>query len=439
MSMKAKIYEQQKDGWTTKDEDLESYLRSMSNTPSFIFVDSKNLKGNQPESTSLHYMLEGFYSMPNDIWTKVHWESNGYYGCSDGRDEDIDRHDTWFRFLVKQLFEKPGKEFPQDYDYSWDKLGFFTTWKKSGRKCMLCLDCPDDLVKGMRKSLDTASPDHFIVDPYAFHQVAIRGIVNLYDKSIWRIRDVVRTVEKAGSVERINSGLSTNIGASLQTRPKARKPTVDYDHLHEAARHVIHSTETLQVSTQLLEQIILRHKDRLNWLGNIPEEEKVCMRQVGDNLVFYYGMIHAFKCRSESMQARHQNEIQLVRILTNSQDRSTYEAGKSNEELQAFNTVAQYHSHVAAIDSAAMKVIAALTAAFLPATFVSAIFSMSFFNNGGDNGTSAGGAGGAGGGDEGWSLSDKFWIYWAFAVPLTVATIILLAFSKQIMRRLGMV
>ncbi|KAF3172468.1 hypothetical protein TWF225_005226 [Orbilia oligospora] len=341
-------------------------------------------------------MLEGFYNMPNDIWTKVHWESNGYYGCSDGRDEDIDRHDTWFRFLVKQLFEKPGKQFPQDYDYSWDKLGFFTTWKKSGRKCMLCLDCPDDLVKGMRKSLDTASPDHFIVDPYAFHQVAIRGIVNLYDKSIWRIRDVVRTVEK--------------------TRPKTRKPEVDYDHLHEAARHVIHSTETLQVSTQLLEQIILRHKDRLNCLGNIPEEEKVCMRQVGDNLMFYYGMIHAFKCRSESMQARHQNEIQL-----------------------AFNTVAQYHSHVAAIDSAAMKVIAALTAAFLPATFVSAIFSMSFFNNGGDNGTSAGGADGAGGGDEGWSLSDKFWIYWAFAVPLTVATIILLAFSKQIMRRLGMV
>ncbi|KAK6508695.1 hypothetical protein TWF506_010773 [Arthrobotrys conoides] len=395
----------------------------MSTAPSFVFAESDILKGNQPSSTSLHYMLEEFYQMPNDIWSKVHWESNGYYGCSDGRDEDFGRHDTWFRFLVKQLFEKPGKKFPQDYDYDWDKLGFFTTWKKAGRKCMLCLDCPEDLVQGMRKTLDTASPDHFVVDPYAFHQVAIRGIVNLYDKSIWRIRDVVRTVEKAGLIERVNSGLFNNIGASSQTRPKARKPEVDYDHLHEAARHVIHSTETLQVSTQLLEQMIMRQRDRVSWLPNIPEEEMVCMRQIGDNLMFYHGMIHAFKCRSESMQARHQNEIQL-----------------------AFNTVAQYHSHVAAIDSAAMKVIAALTAAFLPATFVSAIFSMSFFNNGGDNGTSAGGGGGggssdgaSGGNDEGWSLSDKFWIYWAFAVPLTVATIVLLAFSKQIMRRLNMI
>ncbi|RVD86150.1 uncharacterized protein DFL_004440 [Arthrobotrys flagrans] len=396
MSIKAKIYERRGDGWVAMDNDLEGYLRSMSNEPSFIFADSKSLKGNEATSAPLHYMLQHFYGMPNDIWTKVHWESNGYYGCSDGRDEDADRHDTWFRFLVKQLFEKPGKAFPQDYDYTWDKLGFFTTWKKSGRKCMLCLDCPEDLVKNMRKSLDTASRDHFVVDPYAFHQIAVRGIVNLYDKSIWKIRDVVRTVEK--------------------TRPKARKPDVDYDHLHEAARHVIHSTETLLVSTQLLEQMMLRQRDRVNWLVNAPEEEKVCMRQVGDNLMFYHGMIHAFKCRSESMQARHQNEIQL-----------------------AFNTVAQYHSHVAAVDSAAMKVIAALTAAFLPATFVSAIFSMSFFNNGGDNGTSASGGDGGGGGDEGWSLSDKFWIYWAFAIPLTVATIVLLAFSSKIMRRLGMV
>ncbi|KAK6512601.1 hypothetical protein TWF481_001484 [Arthrobotrys musiformis] len=348
MSIKVRIYERSKDGWVAKEDTLESYLGSMSDEPSFIFAQSESLQGNQSTSMSLHHMLQGFYGMPNDIWSKVHWESNGYYGCSDGRDSDMDRHDTWFRFLVKQIFEVPGKKFPNEYDYDWDKLGFFTTWKKSGRKCMLCLDCPDDLVKSMRKSLDTTSRDHFVVEPYAFHQIAVRGIVNLYDKSIWKIRDVVRTVEKAGLQERIDSGLSSNIRNPSQTRPKARKPAVDYNHLHEAARHVIHSTETLIVSTQVLEQMMLRHKDRLNSLVNAPEEEKVCMRQIGDNLMFYHTMIHAFKCRSESMQARHQNEIQL-----------------------AFNTVAQYHSHVAAVDSAAMKVIAALTAAFLPATFVS--------------------------------------------------------------------
>ncbi|KAK6527305.1 hypothetical protein TWF281_010491 [Arthrobotrys megalospora] len=359
-------------------------------------------------------MLQDFYRMPNEIWSKVHWESNGYYGCSDG---ELNRHDTWFRFLVKQLYEKPGgRPFPEDYDYRWYKLGFFTTWSQSGPKCMLCLDCPEELVISMRNSLDVASKDQFLVDPYSFHQIAVRGVVNLYDASIWKLRDVVRTVEKAGLKERVDSGLSnySNTTTSSQTRPTQRKPEVDYNHLHEAARHVIHSTETLLVSTQLMEQMMLRQKERLNWLVNAPEEEKICMRQVGDNLMFYHGMIHAFKCRSESMQERHQNEIQL-----------------------AFNTVAQYHSHVAAVDSAAMKVIAALTAAFLPATFVSAIFSMSFFNNGGDNGPSS--SGGGGDSNEGWSLSDKFWIYWAFAIPLTIATIVLLAFSKKIMRWLQLI
>ncbi|KAK6329775.1 hypothetical protein TWF730_006074 [Orbilia blumenaviensis] len=392
MSIKVDIYEldRGKDGWKNSSEDLKAYLESRPTTPSFIFASADHLKGNQSESKSLHAMLENFYRMPNEIWTKVHWESNGYYGCSD---EEVDRHDTWYRFLVKQIYEEDGKEFPKDYGYSWDKLGFFTTWSKAGPKCMLCLDCPDDLIQNMKASLNKVSRDQFFADPYSFHQIAIRGIVNLYDKSIWKIRDVVRTVEKS--------------------RPKMRKPEVDYDHLHEAARHVIHSTETLLVSTQLLEQMMMRQRDRMNSLTYAPEEEKICMRQVGDNLMFYHSMIHAFKCRSESMQARHQNEIQL-----------------------AFNTVAQYHSHVAAVDSAAMKVIAVLTAAFLPATFVSAIFSMSFFNNGGDNGTSAGGGDGGG---ESWSLSDKFWIYWAFAVPLTAVTIFLLTISNRILRYLNMI
>ena len=56
------------------------------------FASSKSLKGNDATSPSLRRMLEKFYGMPGDIWTEVHWESNGYYGCNDGRDEDIDRH-----------------------------------------------------------------------------------------------------------------------------------------------------------------------------------------------------------------------------------------------------------------------------------------------------------------------------------------------------------
>lgn len=61
-------------------------------------------------------------------------------------------------------------------------------------------------------------------------------------------------------------------------------------------------------------------------------------------------------------------------------------------------------------DSAAIKTVAFVTLAFLPPTFVSAIFSMSFFSFSSDSG---------------WIVSDKFWLYWVFSVPITLVSILI--------------
>ncbi|MCJ1283554.1 hypothetical protein MMC26_002884, partial [Xylographa opegraphella] len=60
-------------------------------------------------------------------------------------------------------------------------------------------------------------------------------------------------------------------------------------------------------------------------------------------------------------------------------------------------------------DSASMKTIAVLTMAFLPATWVAALFAMPLFNW---NGTP----------DEP-LVYDRFWIYWALTLPLTAAVL----------------
>lgn len=57
-----------------------------------------------------------------------------------------------------------------------------------------------------------------------------------------------------------------------------------------------------------------------------------------------------------------------------------------------------------------MKTIAFVTLAFLPPTFICALFSMSFFNYS-DSGD--------------WAVSNKFWVYWAFAVPATLTAFVL--------------
>jgi glutamate-1-semialdehyde 2,1-aminomutase len=80
-------------------------------------------------------------------------------------------------------------------------------------------------------------------------------------------------------------------------------------------------------------------------------------------------------------------------------------------------------------DSTSMKILALISAFFLPGTFVATLFSMSMFQwqpNGNGNGTEGAGGGGNNGGDGGGNavLSNNFWIYWAVAIPLTALTLI---------------
>ncbi|GAB7366326.1 hypothetical protein MBLNU230_g8126t1 [Neophaeotheca triangularis] len=116
------------------------------------------------------------------------------------------------------------------------------------------------------------------------------------------------------------------------------------------------------------------------------------------DLDFHNSMLSCLLQRSKALEARLQNEMNL-----------------------AFHTNAQHDSLVSSSiaeaskrDSNATKAISILGMVFLPGTFVSAIFSMSFFHH----------APSSDGGSEEWRLSSEFWMYWAVAIPLTVATIV---------------
>jgi hypothetical protein len=83
-----------------------------------------------------------------------------------------------------------------------------------------------------------------------------------------------------------------------------------------------------------------------------------------------------------------------------------------NEIQLAFNIVSQYDSNTSVVigratryDSYSMRTIAFLTLAFLPATFISALSSMSFLDFDAENG---------------WTVSSKIWLYFAIAGPVTL-------------------
>lgn len=97
-----------------------------------------------------------------------------------------------------------------------------------------------------------------------------------------------------------------------------------------------------------------------------------------------------------------------------------------------YNMVAQMDSRLSARlaasagqDSTSMKILAFISALYLPGSFVSSLFSMSIFQwphssdaSGSDSGN------GNGSSNAGDVVSTLFWVYWATAIPLTAITLI---------------
>ncbi|KNG45209.1 hypothetical protein DDE82_001768 [Stemphylium lycopersici] len=123
----------------------------------------------------------------------------------------------------------------------------------------------------------------------------------------------------------------------------------------------------------------------------------------------------------------------LIEVLVAMYDQSAYNmiAQRDSQIMTGLGEAARNDSQVmkelgaaAREDSSAMRTIAVVTMAFLPPTFLSAVFSMSFFNytppQDGRSGE--------------WSISEKFWIYWAFAVPLTALTLGIWVLRQRWMR-----
>lgn len=334
------------------------------------------------------------FKMPETWWSEHNKNSNGYFGSEHTRHEgsitgfsksnrrlececkliDID---TWAFFEVKQLGE--GKS------YKWYKINIFTRWFRSTNQTVI-------LLFGFKQPKTMSLPGLFerpdpekLINPFWVYPHLLEGVITLQDTSVWTIRDKVRAIETT-DINRLSTG----------------KPSYNYRLIHDTARHAIHVTETLDVLVQNMDHVLRQHA---NYTSTRPGNEFSAVSQdVQSRLEALYSYITSMRHRSISNEKRLQNEIQL-----------------------AFNNVAQQNAevsvqigHVALSDSAAMRTVAFVTLAFLPPTFISSIFSMSFFHYEASSG---------------WTVSGKVWIYFAFAVPIAFATVFLWSNWQRIFPR----
>lgn len=256
--------------------------------------------------------------------------------------------------------------------YDWYKSNVFVRWLPH-QTAILIFDAPQNLAARMPHILTQDFDLEVLRDPLWPYPHFLDDVVQLQDTGVWSFRSKIRSIEKS------------RLGA------QAAPP--NFSDLHDLGRHAIHIGETLKLVCNTIHSILRTHDTLLTPDTALNTGVAVCQpcQGVGDRLRFCENVLQGLTLRAESNHERLRNEIQL-----------------------AFNVVAQMDARISLDvnrimqrDSRAMRAIAGFTAALLPATFVAALFSMSFFENESD---------------AGWTWSPKIWIYFVTAVPLTVLT-----------------
>jgi hypothetical protein len=98
----------------------------------------------------------------------------------------------WFRCLVKNVHKLnplTGK------DYTWYEMSFFGRWEPD-HSMVLCIDTPEDFRSQLEQSIAKGEDMIDLSNPFALYVPLVDQIVDLYDRSVWGIRDLIRTVEK---------------------------------------------------------------------------------------------------------------------------------------------------------------------------------------------------------------------------------------------------
>jgi Mg2+ and Co2+ transporter CorA len=314
---------------------------------------------------SLRACLESSFGTPHCLWTTLCQRSNGYFGCENICDATgtMKGHNTWFRFQIKQLSHVRA-------DYVWHDFTFFTTWKPLGIHTVLCFDVHPIFQDQIQKALNARLPGQD-ADIYLLHTALTSVILELYDHSVWTIRDRVRDIEK-----------------QRMSRPRS---DTDYPMLHEIARHACHSSETLLVSVETLNSMRSQYE---SFLDSRSAKVPIASSRLRQFLDFQLSMFKSLHARSLAVEARLSNELNLaINMVAQQESAATVRISKAAQS-----------------DGAAMKAVAVVTLLFLPSTFVSTIFSMTFFSFSPDSDGHSGT----------WAVSDEIWLYWLFTVPLTI-------------------
>ena len=101
--------------------------------------------------------------------------------------------DTWFCFLIKQVFRNNDHEAAS---YTWQYLRVFAKWSfEHQTHVLVCFDAAPDFPTRLLQAFTAKHAVLALGGPYAIHVAIIEEVMSLFNRSVWSLRDMVRDIE----------------------------------------------------------------------------------------------------------------------------------------------------------------------------------------------------------------------------------------------------
>ena len=248
--------------------------------------------------------LQRAFDIHPSTWTHQYQKATGFFHSREDYplDGSFRSYSSAFRFLIKVAAND--KISPYNITYSWTEVGFWTHWRPGHSSVLLC--AADDLQLRQRlcKSLIESETQVCHSLPFEWHVTVLQHVSRAFDTAVWSCRDLVRDRER--------------------NRPSIPDTVSDYISMHEIARHVIHSSETLKMSLEIVSSVM----DDLDAFSyqSIPASGMVdtfssAKRTLRSAMRCEKTLLLCAHERSRALEERMQNEISLVCISSNTNKR----------------------------------------------------------------------------------------------------------------------
>ncbi|KAH8698688.1 hypothetical protein BGW36DRAFT_376609 [Talaromyces proteolyticus] len=375
------------------------------NKPRRMIVFAKSGTENCAENGAFQHQHYPFF--PPRFKSVINDDLNGTFGIY--RYEDTitgtneTSYDSWSTFKIKHTYQGKDSLFP---DYHWSQISVLVR-QFQGQQFVLFVNCPPSVSEQIMESVYYGAHGFKnLENPYLWHVSLAEELEDVYDKAVWKVRDLVRGREKERDKPVTKAGTAISVSESDNRKNGISFYTPDFPRLREIARHLIHINETFEVAIDTLESMRYHHAQ---FFTESQNTRKLSTGSATDNSPAQQPAAEWHKIYSLIQERMY---LATKRIKAIKARASTLSERLSNEADLYNHQITMVIADTTRRDNATVKALTLVGVFYLPGTFISGIFGSNFFNY--TPGSSTG---------RDWNMSDKFWVYWVVTIPLTLMTL----------------